>query len=71
VIARDGTLHVLCFSDEGSEIGPHPVSRDELRSAFTPGSGWDVAAIEPERVYTRYHDDGASAWLATVKRADT
>jgi ubiquinone/menaquinone biosynthesis C-methylase UbiE len=70
VIAPDGNLHVLCFSDEGSEIGPHPVSRDELRSAFNPGNGWDVAAIEPERIYTRYHDDGAPAWVATIKRTD-
>jgi ubiquinone/menaquinone biosynthesis C-methylase UbiE len=70
VIARDGTLHVLCFSDEGSEIGPHPVSQAELRSAFNPGSGWDVAAIQAERLYTRYHYDGVSAWLAIVKRTD-
>jgi SAM-dependent methyltransferase len=63
------TLHVLCFSDQGPDAGPHPVSRDELMTAFEPGSGWEVAAITPERVHTRFHgDDGAPAWLATVKR---
>jgi SAM-dependent methyltransferase len=68
VTERDGTLYVLCFSDSGPDTGPHPVSQEDLRSAFNPDSGWDIAAIEPERVHTRYHDDGAPAWLATVKR---
>src|SRR5690349_15415638 len=68
VTERGGTLYVLCFSDDGPESGPHPISRDELRAAFTPGSGWNVAAIEPDRLQTRFHDDGAPAWFATVKR---
>ena len=69
VTEHGGTLHVLCFSDEGLDTGPHPVSQEELRSAFGPGDGWDVAAIVPDRVQTRYHDDlGAPAWLATIKR---
>ena len=68
VTAHDGTLYVLCFSDEGPDTGPHPISREELRAAFNPSSGWDVVAIEPDRVRTRFHDDGAPAWLATIKR---
>jgi SAM-dependent methyltransferase len=63
-----GTLYVLCFSDEGPDTGPHPVSRDELSAAFGPGTGWQVAVIEPDRVGTRFHDHGAPAWLATMKR---
>jgi SAM-dependent methyltransferase len=64
-----GTLYVLCFSDEGPGTGPHPITREELRAAFDPGTGWTVAAIEPDRVQTRYHDeDGAPAWLATINR---
>jgi SAM-dependent methyltransferase len=63
------TLYVLCFSDDGPGTGPHPVSQPELTAAFGPGSGWKVAAIEPDRLQTRYHDDeGAPAWLATIKR---
>src|SRR5215216_4565546 len=46
VTARDGTLYVLCFSDSGPDTGPHPVSREDLRSAFNPSSGWHIAAIE-------------------------
>lgn len=65
---QGGTLHVLCFSDEGSDIGPHPVSRQELNAAFKPGSGWEPTTIEPDRVETRFHDNGAPAWLATIKR---
>ena len=69
VTEHGGTLYVLCFSDDGPGTGPHPVSRGELRAAFTPGSGWNVATIEPDRLQTRYHDDnGAPAWLATINR---
>ena len=69
VTEPDGTLYVLCFSDIGPDIGPHPVGRDELRAAFNPSRGWTVAAIAPDRVQTRYHgDDGAPAWLATIRR---
>jgi SAM-dependent methyltransferase len=69
VTEHDGTVYVLCFSDAGPDTGPHPVSEEQLRLAFTPGNGWNVAAIEPDRVQTRFHDDdGAPAWLATVKR---
>ena len=68
VTEHGGTLYVLCFSDEGPDIGPHPVSREQLRSAFDAGHGWSVTAIESDRVQTRYHDDGASAWFATIKR---
>jgi SAM-dependent methyltransferase len=70
VTETGATLYVLCFSDVGADTGPHPVSRDELAAPFGPGSGWNVAAIEADRVLTRFHDDhGAPAWLATVTRA--
>ena len=63
------TLYVLCFSDEGPDAGPHPVSRDDLAAAFAPSTGWQVVAIEPTRVHTRFHgDDGAPAWLARIQR---
>jgi len=68
VTEREGTLYVLCFSDDGPDTGPHPISQEELRAAFNRSSGWNVAAIEPDRIRTRHHDDGAPAWLATVKR---
>jgi ubiquinone/menaquinone biosynthesis C-methylase UbiE len=68
VTEHDGTLYVLCFRNDGPDTGPHPVSQEELRAAFNPRSGWSVAAIEPERLQTRYHDNGAPAWLATIKR---
>jgi SAM-dependent methyltransferase len=69
VTEHGGTLHLLCFSDRGPDTGPHPVSEAALRAAFNPARGWDVAAIEPDRVRTRYHDEnGAPAWLATIRR---
>jgi SAM-dependent methyltransferase len=69
VTVPGGTLYVLCFSDVGPDTGPHPVSQAELRTAFKQANGWNVVAIEPDRVQTRFHgDDGAPAWFATVKR---
>ena len=68
VTERDGTVYVLCFSDDGPDVGPHPVSQEGVRAAFNPGSGWHVAAIERERLQTRFDDVGFPAWLATIKR---
>jgi SAM-dependent methyltransferase len=68
VTEHDGTLYLLCFSDDGPDTGPHPISQEELRAAFNPSNGWKVNAIEPDRVQTRYHLDGAPAWFATIKR---
>ena len=69
VTERAGTLYLLCFSDLGHDVGPHPVSQKELRAAFNAGTGWNILTIEPERVMTRFHGEhGAPAWLATVKR---
>ena len=68
VTAHGGTLYLLCFSDEGPDTGPHPVSESELRSAFNPAAGWNVVTIARDRIETRFHDNGAPAWLATVKR---
>jgi SAM-dependent methyltransferase len=36
VTEHDGTLYVLCFSDDGPDTGPHPISQEELRAAFIP-----------------------------------
>jgi SAM-dependent methyltransferase len=68
VTEHDGTLYLLCFSDGGPDTGPHPVTEEELRAAFDVRTGWHVKAIESDRLQTRFHDDGAPAWLATIKR---
>jgi len=68
VTARDGTLYVLCFSDAGPDTGPHPIRQEELRAAFNLSQGWNVAALEPDRIQTRFHENGAPAWFATIKR---
>jgi hypothetical protein len=41
VTEHDGTLYVLCFSDDGPDTGPHPVSQEELRAAFNPTNGME------------------------------
>jgi SAM-dependent methyltransferase len=68
VTQQNGTLYILCFSGDGPEIGPHPVDQEELRGAFRVGSGWEVSTIEPDRIHTRFHANGAPAWLAAIKR---
>jgi len=69
VTAPGGTVYVLCFSDDGPNPGPHPVSQADLRAAFAAGADWEVVAIEPDHVETRFHDaPGAPAWLATIHR---
>lgn len=68
VTAPGGRLHVLCFGDAGPDPGPHPVSDQEVRAAFTDGSGWSVASVSPDRVETRFHAHGAPASLACVER---
>jgi SAM-dependent methyltransferase len=69
VTGPGATLYVLCFSDAAPDTVPHPISQNDLHSAFTPSTGWQIAAIEADRVHTTFHgDDGAPAWLATIKR---
>ena len=69
VTERGATVYVLCFSDVGPGTGgPHPINQEELRAAFNRGNGWDVRAIEPDRIRTRFDAYGAPAWLATIKR---
>jgi ubiquinone/menaquinone biosynthesis C-methylase UbiE len=68
VTETGGILYVLCFSDDGHNTGPHPVSREELGAAFSVSNGWNVAAVHPDRIHTRFHADGAPAWFATIER---
>jgi len=53
VTRHDGTLYVLCFSDDGPDTGPHPIRQEELRAAFNASNGWNIVAIEPDRIQTR------------------
>jgi SAM-dependent methyltransferase len=69
VTERNGIVYLLCFSDKGAELGPHPVSEQALRAAFCSSNGWNIDAIEPERIQTRFHDaNGVPAWLAKIQR---
>ncbi len=68
VAEHAGTLYLLCFSDDGPDTGAHPIGQEDLRAAFNPGNGWNVVAIETNRIQTRYHADGAPAWFATLRR---
>jgi SAM-dependent methyltransferase len=63
------TLYLLCFSDEAADFAPHPISREELRTAFDERTGWKIVALEPERIHTTFTgDEGIGAWFATITR---
>jgi SAM-dependent methyltransferase len=69
VTSRGANLYVLCFSDVGpGTAGPHPVSQEELRTAFERSGGWRVAAVREDRIETRFDARGAPAWLAKIER---
>jgi SAM-dependent methyltransferase len=72
-VAKPGArLYVLCFADTDREsAGPHPVSQEQLRAAFSPGSGWAVASIGAERLHARFAPEGVPAWLATIERIES
>jgi len=63
------TLYLLCFSDEAPDFGPHPISREELRTAFDDHDGWKIVSVEPDRIHTTFTgDEGIAAWFATMRR---
>jgi SAM-dependent methyltransferase len=68
VTKNDGTLYVLCFSDDAPAIGPHRIRQEELRDSFTPRSGWNVERVEPAMIRTTFIEQGVPAWFATVTR---
>jgi 2-polyprenyl-3-methyl-5-hydroxy-6-metoxy-1,4-benzoquinol methylase len=65
VTNRGGRAYVLCFSDIGRDLGPHPISQQELRAAFTGSGDWSVASVSPDRL----GPGGTPAWLATIERS--
>ncbi|WP_216903692.1 class I SAM-dependent methyltransferase [Nocardia alni] len=68
VTAPGASLYVLCFSDDGTELGPHPVSRDKVEAAFAPATGWAIADIGRDRIHTTFQENGVAAWLVTILR---
>lgn len=69
VTDRGANLYVLCFSDaEPDNSGPHPISQDELKAAFTRSSGWSISSVRPDRIQTRFDAQGAPAWMAKIER---
>jgi SAM-dependent methyltransferase len=68
VTRRAAKLHLLCLSDVGDRLGPHPVSEEELTAAFEPSSGWRIASLSPERIRTRLDPPDWPAWLVAAKR---
>jgi SAM-dependent methyltransferase len=69
VTGRGGNLYVLCFGNVGpAACVPHPVSQEELRAPFERSGDWSVASVAADRIQTRFHAQGAPAWLARINR---
>ena len=68
VTRPDGTVYVLCFSDDAPRVGPHPISRADLEEAFNEECGWKIGVIEPDRIQTTFVESGMPAWFATMTR---
>ena len=68
-VTRPGSvLHLLCVGDTApGSRGPRRVSRSEIRAAF--GAGWNVVAIEADRLEATFDADGLPAWVARIERA--
>ena len=67
VLRTDGRFFMLCFSDaQPGDFGPRRVSQEEIRSTFA--SGWQVESIEAATLKITLSDQGAIAWLATIRR---
>jgi SAM-dependent methyltransferase len=68
VTKHEGTLYVLCFSDDAPAIGPHRIRQEELRASFSQPSGWNIDRVEPALIHTTFMKQGVPAWFATVTR---
>ena len=70
VTSHGAHLYMLCFSDAGpaDTWGPHPVSEEELRAAFTPGSDWSIASLGADVIDTTFSTRGLPAWLVSIRR---
>jgi SAM-dependent methyltransferase len=68
VTTPGSVLHLLCVSDTApGSRGPRRVSQPEIRTAF--GAGWNVVAIEADRLEATFDADGLPAWVARIERA--
>ncbi len=47
VLRVRAAVYLLCFADEGTNIGPHPVSRAEIRQVFGQEQAWNTVEIVP------------------------
>jgi SAM-dependent methyltransferase len=63
------SLFVLCFREGApASEGPHPITEDELRAAFSPDAGWRVADLQESQIEVTLDVGEFPAWLVTVDR---
>lgn len=64
------TLFVLCFRPGApASEGPHPVTEDELRTAFAADAGWRLADLRESQIEVTVDIGTFPAWLVTLQRA--
>lgn len=67
-LQASGHYLMLCFSEkEPGDWGPRRVTQAEIRQTFD--KGWKIESIEPAFFATHFHEEGARAWLSSIRRA--
>ncbi len=67
VLPPGGRYFMLGISEaEPGEWGPHKLTRDEIRAAFT--RGWRVDSVEPSMIDLTVDPGSIHAWLSTLTR---
>lgn len=64
-----GTLHLIVWSElEHAESGPARVTQAELKRFFS--QGWEDIRIRAGIYETSFHETGAKAWVASMRRSE-
>ena len=67
VLRPGGRYLMLCFSDrQPGTMGPHRLTGEQLRAAFT--DGWRIDSLEPATIEITMDPAGVRAWLLTATR---
>jgi len=67
VLRLGGNYYMMCFNDrEPDSFGPRHLSQNEIKATFR--EGWRINYIRAARFESRFHPNGARAWLSSMTR---
>ena len=66
-VAQGGRYSMLCFSEhEPDGWGPHRVTQDEIREAFS--DGWTVESVDASELFITLRPNPVAAWSSSIVR---